>query len=270
MATASASLTASISAVSCSWQNNAGIERRGAALNGGMTTRKCSVVSRTGRQMRHVVSVATTKELQTESKVEEEEKEVEEVEEEEDDEETLAMMPNTFEIQSLLMELCDETKIAEVQLKVGSFKLHVKRGLKSARASVNESVIAPPVPSKPMIDSLPAIPAAPVAPPATRPAPVEDDDVDEGLQYVTSPRVGIFRRGRGVRGKSGKPVVEEGSVVKKGQVVCYLEQLGTSLAIESAFAGEVEAIMHEDGDAVGYAEPLIGIRPSFPGIKMLT
>jgi len=212
-----------------------------------------------------VALVATTTELATEMKTEK----ALDVEEEEDDEETVAMQPNTFEIQSLLMELCDETKIAEVQLKVGSFKLHVKRGVegKSSRL-VNETPTAPPVPSKPMIESIPVLAAPAAALTKRKVEEVDEEDVDEGLQYVTSPKVGIFRRGRGVRGKSGRPVVEEGSDVKVGQVVCYLEQLGTSLAVESEYAGEVESFLVEDGDAVGYADPLVAIRPSFPGIKL--
>ncbi|CAI5464926.1 unnamed protein product [Closterium sp. Yama58-4] len=121
-------------------------------------------------------------------------------------------VPSAFEIQSLLMELCDETKIAELRIKIGNMELHVRRDVGG---------------------------------------------------------VGIMRRGRQVKGKKGRPMVTEGSEIKKGQVVCYLEQLGTQLAIESENAGEVVKFLVEDGDAVGYGDQLIAIRPSFPGIKKL-
>ncbi|CAI5956573.1 unnamed protein product [Closterium sp. NIES-64] len=182
-------------------------------------------------------------------------------------------VPTAFEIQSLLMELCDETNIAELRIKIGKMELHVLRdvgGVKAAQAQA----YAPHAPLPPMFDSLSptslAAASAPPAPVAAPPAVAESEaGVDEGLQYVTSPRVGIMRRGRQVKGKKGKPLVAEGSEIKKGQVVCYLEQLGTQLAIESENAGEVVKFLVEDGDAVGFGDALVAIRPSFPGIKKL-
>jgi acetyl/propionyl-CoA carboxylase alpha subunit len=35
-------------------------------------------------------------------------------------------------------------------------------------------------------------------------------------------------------------------------------------------SGEVMKVLWEDGEPVGYGDPLIAIRPSFPGIKKLT
>jgi biotin carboxyl carrier protein len=35
-----------------------------------------------------------------------------------------------------------------------------------------------------------------------------------------------------VKGKRGKPLCEEGQVIREGQVVCYLEQLGTQQPVE--------------------------------------
>ncbi|CAI5932182.1 unnamed protein product [Closterium sp. NIES-64] len=180
-------------------------------------------------------------------------------------------VPTAFE--SLLMELCDETNIAELRIKIGKMELHVLRdvgGVKAAQAQA----YAPHAPLPPMFDSLSptslAAASAPPAPVAAPPAVAESEaGVDEGLQYVTSPRVGIMRRGRQVKGKKGKPLVAEGSEIKKGQVVCYLEQLGTQLAIESENAGEVVKFLVEDGDAVGFGDALVAIRPSFPGIKKL-
>uniref|UniRef100_A0A2N9HIZ4 Lipoyl-binding domain-containing protein n=1 Tax=Fagus sylvatica TaxID=28930 RepID=A0A2N9HIZ4_FAGSY len=58
-------------------------------------------------------------------------------------------------------------------------------------------------------------------------------------------------------------------IVKEGQVLCYIEQLGGELPIESDVSGEVIKILREDGDPVGYGDALIVILPSFPGIKKL-
>eukprot|EP00897_Mesotaenium_endlicherianum_P009763 jgi/Mesen1/8815/ME000053S08218 len=156
--------------------------------------------------------------------------------------------------------------------EVGKFKLHVKRDVGSRRkkAMAAEAALqAPPVPSKPIYESLPAAPPAPAAKSSPSPYDSDEEEVDEGLLYVTAPKVGVFRRGRSAKGKQGKPLVVEEGQVKKGQVVCYLEQLGTQLAIESEHTGEVVSVFLEDGDPVGYAERLIAIRPAFPGIKKL-
>ncbi|KAL3677314.1 hypothetical protein R1sor_027262 [Riccia sorocarpa] len=196
------------------------------------------------------------------------------------------LTPTSFEVQSLLMELCDETSIAELQLKVGGFKLSVKRDvakLKSAAPAV--PAVPPPVPSKPMVDSLPAgTTASPAASKtsnstalvssASKPLPsvfaLLESAADEGLLFVKSPKVGYFRKGRVAKGKSGPPLCEEGQIIKEGHVVCYLEQLGTQQPVESDISGEVVKVLWDDGEPVGYGDPLIAIRPSFPGIKKLT
>lgn len=227
----------------------------------------------------HVASViAPNVPLQLEEKVEEAELK------EENEEAELAgpgpAAPNPFEVFSLLTELCDETAIAELKLRVGKFSLHVKRDVGAhKRAAATAAPMAPPVPGYPMMEvaamAAPAPPLAAAAPaPAGKPAQgraydSEEEGVDEGLLYVVAPKVGTFRRGRFFKGKRGKHMVNEESVVKPGQIVCYLEQLGTQIGIESEHAGEVVRFCVEDGDPVGYGEHLIQIRPSFPGIKKL-
>eukprot|EP00244_Chara_vulgaris_P001228 TRINITY_DN1192_c0_g1_i10.p1 TRINITY_DN1192_c0_g1~~TRINITY_DN1192_c0_g1_i10.p1 ORF type:complete len:324 (+),score=58.95 TRINITY_DN1192_c0_g1_i10:267-1238(+) len=195
--------------------------------------------------------------------------------------------PSPFEVQSLLMQLCDETSIAEVNLKMGDFQLHVLRDVtslgksKSKNTVVNDARIsAPHVPGKPMVEAMTtpasangkALPAV-SAPPAktwTENNTEDDDEVDEGLLHVVSPKVGVFRRGRVVKGKKGRPMVVEGQMIKQKQIIGYIHQLGTQQPIESEHAGEVVRLPVEDGEAVGYGERLVEIRPSFPGIKKLS
>ncbi|GBG87255.1 hypothetical protein CBR_g45314 [Chara braunii] len=191
--------------------------------------------------------------------------------------------PGPFEVQSLLMQLCDETSIAEVNLKMGGFQLHVLRdvtNLGRSRNTVSDARIAAPhVPGKPMVEAMttPALAngkaLAVSAPPAQtrRASDTEDDDeVDEGLLHVVSPKVGVFRRGRFVKGKKGRPMVVEGQMIKHKQIIGYIQQLGTQQPIESEHAGEVVRFPVEDGEPVGYGERLVEIRPSFPGIKKLS
>ncbi|KAL0342074.1 UNVERIFIED_CONTAM: Biotin carboxyl carrier protein of acetyl-CoA carboxylase [Sesamum calycinum] len=96
-----------------------------------------------------------------------------------------------------------------------------------------------------------------------------DKAADEGLAILQSPRVGYFRRSRTIKGKRAPPSCKEKDIVKEGQVLCYIEQLGGQLPVESDVSGEVVKILVEDGDPVGYGDSLIAVLPSFPGIKKL-
>lgn len=176
------------------------------------------------------------------------------------------------------MQVCDETtNIAEVQLKVGSFNLRVRREVGKPAPAPKPVPKAPQVLGKPMVESIPAnsVPAAPkpsnLAASVVKPVSnfgLMEAAADAGLLFVTSPKVGRFRKGRVVKGKSSPPLCEEGQIVKKGQVVCYLEQLGTQQPVEADIDGEVVKVLWTDGEPVGYGDPLIAVRPSFPGIKV--
>jgi len=82
-----------------------------------------------------------------------------------------------------------------------------------------------------------------------------------------APKVGVMRRGRYVKGKPvGKgPVVEIGATIKKGQVLGFVEQLGTFVAIEAPQAGELVAFLADEGAPVEYGEPICEIAPYFSG-----
>ncbi|KAK7829129.1 biotin carboxyl carrier protein of acetyl-coa carboxylase 1 [Quercus suber] len=187
---------------------------------------------------------------------------------------TNQLIPNSSEVESLLTKLCDTTSIAEFELKLDGFRLYVMRDLNgkieslpsqiptpvsvsaTAEAPGNGSVstslvISKPVPSSGSIQTL------------------LEKAADEGLAILKSPRVGCFRRSRTIKGKRAPPPCKEKQIVKEGQVLCYIEQLGGELPIESDVSGEVIKILREDGDPVGYGDALIAILPSFPGIKKL-
>eukprot|EP00243_Klebsormidium_subtile_P003010 TRINITY_DN16141_c0_g1_i1.p1 TRINITY_DN16141_c0_g1~~TRINITY_DN16141_c0_g1_i1.p1 ORF type:complete len:279 (+),score=54.01 TRINITY_DN16141_c0_g1_i1:354-1190(+) len=188
------------------------------------------------------------------------------------------LSPNALEVQQLLVELCDETSIAELKLKVGSFRLHVLRDVSGERAAHHAahqaSLLEIPTPPVPPHVSMEEVLRARQTTPAEAPkkeAPLAEDEIrpDEGLDFVLAPRVGVLRRGRARKGKQGRSVANEGQVVKEGQVICYVEQLGTQQPIESTVSGEIINFLVEDGDAVGFGEPIVEVRPSFVGIKKL-
>ncbi|XP_061351682.1 uncharacterized protein LOC133296659 isoform X2 [Gastrolobium bilobum] len=192
-----------------------------------------------------------------------------------------AIFPNGFE--ALVLEVCDETQIAEMKVKVGEFEMHMKRNIGVAKAPVsNISPTTPlPVPNKPMVESARSNPLP--SPPKSSPKkanPFENVSVEKSSKLaaleasstntyvlVTSPTVGSFRRGRTVKGKKQPPICKEGDVIKAGQVIGYLDQFGTSLPVKSDVAGEVLKLLIQDGESVGYGDPLIAVLPSFHNIK---
>jgi biotin carboxyl carrier protein len=171
---------------------------------------------------------------------------------------------STQQVEMLLNVLCEETDIAEISLKLDGFKMKVRRSLDSV-GSTSAPAVAPAA----------APVAAPVAAPAADAAPSVYDDESDGetddgsasTVAVKAPKVGVLRRGRYLKGKQiGKgPVVEEGATVKKGQPLCYIEQLGTFWPVESPQAGEVLSFLVEEGEAVEYLEEVVDIAPFFGG-----
>nr|XP_043624045.1 biotin carboxyl carrier protein of acetyl-CoA carboxylase-like [Erigeron canadensis] len=191
-------------------------------------------------------------------------------------ESTSQFNPSATDVESLLTEICDTTSIAEVDLKLGGFRLHVLRDL------TGPSTSSPPPVSAPIVSATVEAPpeqngsASSLSLAITKAEPnsvgiqtILDTAADEGLAIIQSPRVGFFRRSRTIKGKRAPPPCKEKQIVKEGQVVCYIEQLGGELPIESDVAGEVIKILREDGEPVGYGDALIAVLPSFPGIKKL-
>lgn len=189
------------------------------------------------------------------------------------------LIPNLHEVETLLTEICDTSSIAEFELKLGGFNLRIVRGLKS------ENVPHPPAPA-PVIQNTSSVQSdsngsvkttslalfKPEHVSSSSPEGISrfvEQATDEGLAILPSPKVGYFRRSRTIKGKRAPPSCKENQVVKEGQVLCYIDQLGAEIPIESDISGEVVKILRKDGEPVGYGDALIALLPSFPGIKKL-
>ncbi|XP_068668823.1 uncharacterized protein [Aristolochia californica] len=191
--------------------------------------------------------------------------------------------PNAFE--SLVMEVCDNTDVAELKVKVGSFEMHLKRNVGSVqvqKSAISSIAMLPDAPTKTMDESFPASPGSTQS---SKPSPTTNNPFSNvsrsskasklaslegsGNTYVlvSSPTVGTFRRGRTVKGKKQAPICKEGDIIKEGQVIGYLDQFGSELPVKSDVAGEVLKLLYKDGEAVGYGDPLVAVLPSFSGIK---
>ncbi|XP_024969354.1 uncharacterized protein LOC112508808 [Cynara cardunculus var. scolymus] len=193
---------------------------------------------------------------------------------------TGSTFPSGFE--ELVLGVCDETQIAELKMKIGNFEMHLKRNIKSAAAiiPVASPTEAPPIPSKPMNESAPATPPSPPKPSSQKTNPFTNVPVEKskklaaleasgasGYVLVSCPTVGTFRKCRTLKGKKQPVLCKEGDIIKEGQTICYLDQFGTELPVKSDAAGEVIKILFDDGEAVGYGDPIIAVLPSFHDIK---
>ncbi len=108
-------------------------------------------------------------------------------------------------------------------------------------------------PSTPLEVPVPAagLTAAPTGAPTAEPS-------TEGLVTVRSPIVGTFYRSAS---PYSEVYVEEGSYVKKGQVLCIVEAMKLMNEIESDADGRVAKILVENAKPVEYGEPLFLIEP---------
>jgi acetyl-CoA carboxylase biotin carboxyl carrier protein len=76
---------------------------------------------------------------------------------------------------------------------------------------------------------------------------------------ITSPIVGSFYRSPS---PDADPYVEEGDVVKKGQVLCIVEAMKLMNEIESEMHGRVVKILAESTKPVEYGQPLFLVDPT--------
>jgi acetyl-CoA carboxylase biotin carboxyl carrier protein len=139
-----------------------------------------------------------------------------------------------------LIELLEESGIAEIEIKEGEEAVRISRG--STLAAAPQYIAAPPQMAAPA-------PAPVAAAPAAAPAPAAKPSANS----VPSPMVGTFYA---AASPTAKPFVSIGDDVKVGQVLCIIEAMKMMNQIESDRAGRVTAIMVQNGDPVEFGQPL--------------
>ena len=143
-----------------------------------------------------------------------------------------------------LIELLEESGIAEIEIKEGEEAVRISRMPTGAYANQGHGpyMMAPPV----------AHIAAPV--PAPVEAPVAKPRANEHV--VTAPMVGTFYA---APTPGAKAFVDIGDEVKVGQVLCIIEAMKMMNQIEADKSGKVTSIMAQNGDPVEFGQPLFVI-----------
>jgi acetyl-CoA carboxylase biotin carboxyl carrier protein len=144
-----------------------------------------------------------------------------------------------------LIELLEESGIAEIEIKEGEEALRISR-MPTGTAAAHHPL---PAIAMPMAAPL----AAPAQAAAPRPAEVAAAKAKANEHVITAPMVGTFY---GAPSPGAKPFIEIGDEIKVGQVLCIIEAMKMMNQIESDKAGRVTSIMARNGDPVEFGQPL--------------
>jgi len=146
-----------------------------------------------------------------------------------------------------LIELLEESGIAEIEIKEG------EEAVRISRMAAN-----PPLPAYPQYAHLATAPMA-LAPPieaAKAPAPAAESAAAKpkpNEHVITAPMVGTFYASPS---PGAKAFIEIGDEIKVGQVLCIIEAMKMMNQIEADKAGKVTSIMARNGDPVEFGQPL--------------
>jgi len=139
-----------------------------------------------------------------------------------------------------LIDLVEESGIAELEVTEGEEKVRITRVSANAQLAYAQPMTAV---------QLPTAQAAP-APAQAAAAPAAGPDLTNA---VKSPMVGTFYRSPS---PGAKMFVDVGSQVNVGDTLCIIEAMKLMNEIEADRAGTVKAILVVDGQPVEYGEPL--------------
>ncbi len=137
-----------------------------------------------------------------------------------------------------LIELLDESGIAEIEISEGEESVRISRYPKPGAYAPAPMQYAP----------------SPVAPVAAAAAPAAAAPVaNKNDHTVTAPMVGTFYSSSS---PGAKPFVEIGAEVNVGDTLCIIEAMKMMNQIESDKAGRVTAVMAKNGEPVEFGQAL--------------
>ena len=143
-----------------------------------------------------------------------------------------------------LMELLEESGIAEIEVKEGEESIKLSRNISSTT-----SVQAPQVIQQPIQTSQP--------PTNQQTSDMGTNSVDnlkeEKLNTVNSPMVGTFYASAS---PESKPFVTIGQSVKKGDTLCILEAMKMMNQVQAESDGKIVEILVDNAEPVEFDQPL--------------
>ena len=147
-----------------------------------------------------------------------------------------------------LIELLDESGIAEIEITEGEESVRISRYAQGA----------PAAPAAPITYAAPvASPQAPAAAPTTAPAPAAApaEEVEDGYE-VTAPMVGTYYA---ASSPGAAPFVQVGDRVNEGDTLCIIEAMKMMNQIEADVSGTIKSIRIQNGEPVEFGQVLFVI-----------
>ena len=136
-----------------------------------------------------------------------------------------------------LMELLEESGMAEIEIKEGEESVKISRYGKS------------PAPSHSFVQQ-----QAPTSLPSVAQTPLIPDEPSTIGKSLTSPMVGTYYS---APSPTAKPFATVGQQVNKGDTIGIVEAMKIMNQIEAEHSGTVVEILVKDGEAVEFGQPLI-------------
>ena len=145
-----------------------------------------------------------------------------------------------------LIELLDESGIAEIEIKEGEESVRISRYAAGAPPAL--AAIAAPAP-------VVVAAAAPAAAHADVAAPAAAEPEEDGYE-VAAPMVGTFYASAS---PGAAPYVQVGDRVNEGDTLCIIEAMKMMNQIEADVSGVIKSIRVQNGEAVEYGQTLVVI-----------
>jgi acetyl-CoA carboxylase biotin carboxyl carrier protein len=140
-----------------------------------------------------------------------------------------------------LIELLDESGIAEIEITEGEESVRISRYAPGAAVA-----------AAPIAMAAPALAAAPAA----AAAPAEAAEPEEDGFEVTAPMVGTFYA---ASSPGAAPYVQVGDRVNEGDTLCIIEAMKMMNQIEADVSGMVKSIRLQNGEPVEFGQTMIVI-----------
>jgi len=144
-----------------------------------------------------------------------------------------------------LMELLEESGIAEIEVKEGEESIKLSRNITSSTVPLQQMV------QQPMMAPQQQQPQS-----ASQVENKKDDSLSQNRNTVNSPMVGTFYTSAS---PESKPFVTVGQSVKKGDTLCILEAMKMMNQVQAESDGKILEILIDNAEPVEFDQPLFVI-----------
>ena len=144
-----------------------------------------------------------------------------------------------------LMELLEESGIAEIEVKEGEESIKLSRNITSSAAPLQQMV------QQPMM-----APQQQATQTASQVENKKDDSSNQNRNTVNSPMVGTFYASAS---PESKPFVTVGQSVKSGDTLCILEAMKMMNQVQAESDGKILEILIDNAEPVEFDQPLFVI-----------